>query len=106
MLKKAPEKLNEIALELKDEGVFIEPIKTIKGVSDFTYLRLKKEIDKLVESIALKTKKENEYLRNKISILESENQRLSSILYGDNERVSRTSEYFIKTNAQKSIEEV
>lgn len=106
MLKKSPEKINEIALELKDEGVFIEPIKTIKGVSDFTYLRLKKEIDKLVESIALKTKKENEYLRNKISILESENQRLSSILYGDKERVSRTSEYFIKTNAQKSIEEV
>ncbi len=60
-------------------------------VSEFQFKRLKKEIDGLVERISQKARKENAYLRERVSALELENLRLTNILYGSN-RTQKPSE--------------
>ena len=103
VLKKAPDKLSEIARELKEkEGVKIEPWTIDKKTLDFGYLRLKREIDKLVNGIAEREKKENEYLRSRVAILENENLKLNSMLLGSNPRSSRLSAYFNKSRLKKT----
>ena len=44
--------------------------------------KLKKEVNSLVDKISLKEKKENAVLRKRIAFLESENLRLSKLVYG------------------------
>ena len=44
--------------------------------------KLKKEIDALVQRIALKDKKDNDFLRKRVAFLEAENLKLSKIVYG------------------------
>ncbi len=51
-------------------------------VSQAVYIRLSKEIDALLERVALKEKRQNEQLLKRISFLEAENLRLSRLLYG------------------------
>ena len=51
-------------------------------ISDALVNRLKKEIDGLVDRISLKEKKDNDFLRKRVAFLESENLKLSKLLYG------------------------
>ena len=105
VLKKSPESLREIARDLSErEGILIEVNKKEGAISDFTYLRLKREIDKLVDGISSKIKRENQYLKKRINYLESENLKLSAILYGEGERVSNTRGYFDKISLVRPIE--
>ncbi len=63
-------------------------------VSEFQLKRLKNEIDKLVLKISGKLRKENEFLRERITALELENIKLNSILYGSS-KPSDTIGYFL-----------
>lgn len=59
--------------------------------------RLKKEIDSLIGKIALKEKKENDYLKKRIAFLESENLKLSKLIYGGSVE-SRALDFFSSPN--------
>ena len=79
-----PTLIEEIKTELEGEGVKIKE-KQAKGermVSDAQLGRVKNEINNLVNRISLKERKENELLKCKITALEKENLRLSTLLYG------------------------
>ncbi len=77
--------VNEIVGEINEEsGNFSiqQKLQSPKShVSDLQLKRLKKEIDGLVEKISLKARKENAYLKERVSALELENLRLSNLLY-------------------------
>lgn len=60
---------------------------------DTLMLKLKKEINGLVDRISENVRKENVYLKKRISFLEIENKRLIGILYG-NERKIEVKSYF------------
>ena len=62
------------------------------------FVRLKKEIDNLVNKISQKVRKENSYLKVRISFLEAENARLNNILYGNSG--VKVVEYFNPPQAQ------
>ena len=85
-VKNKPELIKEISCELKEQGYNVsERQKPIKEyISDTQFNRLKGEINNLVARIALKTKKENEYLKERVTVLERENLKLYSLLYGEN----------------------
>ena len=51
-------------------------------ISPAQFEKLKGEINGLVSRIALKTKKENEFLKERIAVLEKENLKLYNLLYG------------------------
>ncbi len=57
----------------------------IDGVnfSKATVIKLKKEINGLIEKIALSLRKENSHLKSRIDFLEKENFRLNNIIYGN-----------------------
>lgn len=77
--------VNEIKDELKKEGIIIQE-KSKKNqpiVSDAQLNRLKVEINNLVSKISSKERRENQILKSKISVLEKENLRLSTLLYGN-----------------------
>ena len=84
-LSKKPKLITEIKEELKKEGVvFKENAKNSENsikIINQQFEKLKKEIDGLVGRIQLKERKENEYLRQKIAVLEKENLRLSNLVY-------------------------
>ena len=85
-LKNKPELITEVIEELKSEGVIVQ--NPSKGdaknfLSEENFNKLKGEINNLVAKIALKEKKDNEYLKEKILILEKENLRLRRALYGE-----------------------
>jgi hypothetical protein len=91
-LSKKPELINEIKEELKKEGVVFKE-NTINNanfikISDQQFEKLKREIDGLVGRIQLKERKENEYLRQKIAVLEKENLRLSSLVYRGHDKIN------------------
>lgn len=81
---KKPELINEIKNQLKKDGVvFDDQVKRIDVCIDETqFLKVKKQINQLVLRISSKERKENEYLRAKVEVLEKENLRLSNQLYG------------------------
>ena len=85
-LKNKPELIASVIEELKAEGISVE--NTLKKqekeyFSEEIFCKVKNEINDLVSKIALKEKKTNEFLREKIAILESENARLRHALYGE-----------------------
>lgn len=87
ILKNNPDLVAETVKEIKDETGETVKLKNeepkIKDVlPEFRFERLKKEINGLVERISFKTKRENEFLKDRIKKLENENIRLSAMLYG------------------------
>ena len=89
--KNKPRLIAEIVKELKDEGQEIGQYSRVDNPAEYISEKhlgaLKREINNLVGKIALKTKKENEILRERVSVLERENLRLSTLLYGDGKKV-------------------
>ena len=78
--------ISEIVGEINSQGnnFYIEIEKQPKNIiSDVQFNKLKNEIDSLVQKISSKIKKENEYLKERVARLESENLKLVSILYGN-----------------------
>ena len=84
-IKNNPSLIAEIISEINAQGknVCVDTAKQQKNIiSDVQFNKLKNEIDALVQKISSKIKKENEYLKERIARLESENLKLVSILYG------------------------
>ena len=78
-------------------------VKPNKGmVSNEQFDKLKNEIDNLVLKISSKIRKENQFLKERIAVLESENLKLSSMLYG-NVRPIDTKKYFDLANKKEFI---
>lgn len=90
-LKNKPRLVAEVVKELKDEGrelaVVSEKERTFDLISERQMQKLKNEINGLVGRIALKVRKENDYLKERVNVLERENLRLSALLYGEGKRV-------------------
>ena len=80
ILKNQPERIKERAKELGIKE--IKPSKLDK-IPEVQYLRLKQEIDGLVDRISLKINTENQILRERISMLEAENDRLNKQVYSN-----------------------
>ena len=99
-LKNKPRLIAEIVKELKDEGQEIGLYSRLNNPADYIsekqLLALKREINNLVEKISLKAKKENEILRERVSVLERENLRLSTLLYGDGKKVGAARYFKVK----------
>ena len=102
-VKNKPELIEKINCELKEEGFTLnEQQKPIREyISDIQFNKLKGEINNLVSRIALKTKKENEFLKERIAVLERENLKLYSLLYGENKSVQAI-KYF-RTGGSENI---
>ncbi len=62
---------------------FVEPNKKTVKVNEVSFKKLKTEIDNLINRISGKLRRENDYLRSRIAVLETENIRLRNILYGN-----------------------
>ncbi len=62
---------------------FAEPNKETVKVNEVSFKKLKTEIDNLINRISGKLRRENDYLRSRIAVLETENIRLRNILYGN-----------------------
>ena len=85
-IKNNPILIAEIISEINTEGkrLSVEITKQSKNIiSDMQFNKLKNEIDALVQKISSKVKRENEYLKERVARLESENLKLISILYGN-----------------------
>ena len=65
------------------------------AVPDYLIARLKKDIDGLIGKISAKIREENEYLKKRAAFLETENLRLSNLLFSGEKRGA--ADYFIKT---------
>ncbi len=84
-VQKDQKTVSEIVEEIKKETgkeVTVKKPQIKEYFSEFQFERLKSEINGLVEKISYKTKKENEFLKERISSLEFENLRLNNLLYG------------------------
>ena len=99
-IKNKPHYVDKIVEELKDEGIIVaspitsERVKAI--IPDSSFNRLKKEVDDLVNKIAEKTRKENEYLKERVIFLERENSRLINLIQKES-----TAEKFFKNRDRK-----
>ncbi len=96
-IKHKPKLVSEIVKEIENEGKTVnfnfEKKESSTIISEHQFDRLKFEIDGLVQRIANKIKKENEYLKQRIGFLESENLKLIALLYG-NESVGDAQKFF------------
>jgi hypothetical protein len=54
----------------------------LSAVADVQLKKLKSEINGLVGKIAVQIRRENEFLKNRITLLERENVKLINLLYG------------------------
>ena len=103
-LKHNPKLIAEIVMELKEEGHSVSMGKAGAGainlITETQFKRLKTEINGMVGRIAESVRKENEYLKNRVGILERENLKLCNLLYGS-EKPDSTFEYF-KTKAKRN----
>ena len=85
-VKNKPELLTQVVKELKESGqeVFIEAVEEnpLSAVADVQLKKLKSEINGLVGKIAVQIRRENEFLKNRITLLERENVKLINLLYG------------------------
>ena len=86
-IKNNKELVNEITLELKNEGYEVNLLnkKQNNYLTDENFEKLKNEINNLFARVYQKEKKENEFLKEKILILEKENLRLYNLLYSKNQ---------------------
>lgn len=83
-VKNNPKLISEIVAEINGQGKMHIEVESKKKsiVSDAQFLKLKNEIDNLVNKISSKIKTENQYLKQRIARLENENLKLISLLYG------------------------
>ena len=85
-IKNKPTLINEIVDELESEGVQIKKVfvgadRVINAIPEEQLGKLKTEINNLFERVSAKTRKENNFLKERIAFLESENLRLMNMLY-------------------------
>ena len=73
-------------------------VKTENYLTDANFAKLKSEINNLVAKIALKEKKENAFLKEKIVALEKENLRLYNALYNNTDTIK-----FFRRNGQSNV---
>ncbi len=85
-VKNKPELIKSLLNELKCEGVVLGQINKpiVEYISDAQFEKIKTEINNLVDKISSKTKKENQYLKERIDFLERDNLRLNNLLYAHN----------------------
>ena len=104
-LKNKPKLVADIIKEIQAEGKVVnfslENKESTMVISEHQFDRLKFEIDGLVQKISSKIKKENEYLKQRIGVLESENRKLISLLYS-NENLCDAQKFF-KTKSKKQF---
>ncbi len=104
-IKTKPQLIAEITKEIESEGGcainLIENKKNSTIISPQQFDRLKLEIDFLVQRIASKIKKENEYLKQRLGVLEKENLKLLGLLYGSES--SGDARKFFKNKADKQF---
>ncbi len=86
-IKNNKELVSEITLELKNQGYEVEQLTKKKNnyITEENFEKLKNEINNLFARISQKERKENEFLKEKILILEKENLRLYNLLYSKKE---------------------
>lgn len=104
-LKNKPELIKQIVLEInKDkkagERNLCAPEKSI--VSNEQFEKLKNQIDSLVLRISSSLRKENACLKERIKLLEGENLKLMSLLYGS-AKPNDTEKYFVRLNSKQFI---
>lgn len=85
-VKNNPELVNGIIKELCAEGIDVKSVvqnKQTEIIPEQQFEKIKNEINGLVGRIALKTQKENEFLKTRITALEKENLKLYNFVYGN-----------------------
>ena len=76
--------VKKIALEIGDNADEFSPNNFSGAISDAQFKRVKSEITGLVDRISLKVRKENVLLKERIGVLERENQKLYALLVDKN----------------------
>ncbi len=103
-LKTKPQMITEITKEIESEGGCVnysfEKKKRQIAISSQQFDKLKFEIDGLVQRISNKIKKENEYLKQRIAVLEHENHKLLALLYGSESTMDARKFFKNKTDKQ------
>ncbi len=105
-VKNKPRLIAELLSELKMENpnankkVVSEDFCSL--ITDVQLKKIKSEINGLVSRIALKTQRENQRLKERVSILERENLRLSNLLYADGKN-PKAIRYFRANNGEDMI---
>ncbi len=104
VVKNKPNLIAQIVGEIKEDGK-VQDVKVVqKPTSPLTeqqFNRLKTEIDLLIGRISAKLKSENEYLRERICVLENENLKLTSLLYSSEKQKAK--KYFKATKTKEFI---
>lgn len=100
LLVSKPEKVS--AMDKKVNERYCEPQKK-EMISETQMLKLKKEINALVERISDKIKKENNYLKARNSYLQAENIRLNNLLYGESAQ-AKAVKYFSSPPSQNTVQ--
>ena len=99
-LKNKPQLIEEIWAEISKDEMPSKTnfVKTENYLTDANFAKLKSEINNLVAKIALKEKKENAFLKEKIVALEKENLRLYNALYNNTDTIK-----FFRRNGQSNV---
>ena len=82
-LKNKPDLVGGILKKLQLQNADAQTKQESFSVSEIQMLRLKKEINGLVEKISAKIRRENRFLKERVERLEAENAKLSAELYGN-----------------------
>ncbi len=105
LLKTKPNLISEVVSEIKAEGkgdLLLGTEKPVESpITEQQFNRLKSEIDSLIARISAKLKKENQYLKERIGVLENENLKLTALLY-EREK-SSAKKYFKPTKPNEFI---
>ncbi|MBQ3116016.1 MAG: hypothetical protein IJC07_03200 [Clostridia bacterium] len=104
-IKTKPQLIEDIIEEMKRDGTKVKEYKSEKAlvpiIKEEQFLRLKSEINNLVLRISQKERKENEFLKDRIRILEQENLRLKNLLYKDG--INPTTPKFFRFNKGEDL---
>lgn len=104
-LKHKPELVTEIAMQIQGQGMDVKfklkPKTSQSVISEQQFDKLKFEIDGLVQRISSKIQKENQYLKQRIGVLESENLKLIALLYGSDS--AGDARKFFKSSTKKQF---
>lgn len=92
--------LNEVKVQVGNKKIL--PFIKNKKIADGSLEKLKAEIDGLVERISSKLQKENKFLKERIARLELENNKLNTLLYGD-ENKSNIPLFMLKEENKKIL---
>ena len=105
VLKRKPDLIAQAVKEIKDETgrvvAFAARPETSHAIPEFPFERLKREINGLVERISLKTRRENQALKERIKSLEAENAGLHALLSGENK--SGALKYFLRDKSREIL---